>query len=73
VPGSGAYFAGNEFAKRLMIPAGGSVADLGPAQLLLAGGTAGASNRVFSNTPLVFVRARALVVVANLFYSFDIC
>jgi hypothetical protein len=41
VPGSGAYFAGNEFAKRMMIPAGGSVADLGPGQLLLAGGTAG--------------------------------
>lgn len=41
MPGSGAYFAGNEFAKRMMIPAGGSVADLGPGQLLLAGGTAG--------------------------------
>ncbi len=41
VPGSGAYFAGNEFAKRMMMPAGGTVADLGPGQLLLAGGTAG--------------------------------
>jgi solute carrier family 25 carnitine/acylcarnitine transporter 20/29 len=47
VPGSGAYFAGNEFAKRMMIPAGGTVADLGPAQLLLAGGTAGTLHGMF--------------------------
>ena len=48
VPGSGAYFAGNEFAKRMMIPEGGTVADLGPGQLLLAGGTAGIFNWIVS-------------------------
>ena len=74
VPGSGAYFAGNEFAKRMMIPAGGSVADLGPGQLLLAGGTAGCLMHesctrfwfVIVNTFLVvIVNARALSVVTD--------
>ncbi|KAL6058806.1 Mitochondrial carnitine/acylcarnitine carrier protein [Balamuthia mandrillaris] len=44
VPGSGAYFAANEWVKRMFIPPGGTAKDVGPLPLLLAGGCAGVAN-----------------------------
>ncbi len=58
-----------------MIPAGGSVADLGPGQLLLAGGTAGCLMHesctrfwfVIVNAFLVVIVNAFLVVIVNAF------
>eukprot|EP00735_Rhodelphis_limneticus_P010847 TRINITY_DN374_c0_g1::TRINITY_DN374_c0_g1_i1::g.7593::m.7593 TRINITY_DN374_c0_g1::TRINITY_DN374_c0_g1_i1::g.7593 ORF type:complete len:306 (-),score=79.42,sp/Q9Z2Z6/MCAT_MOUSE/59.33/7e-122,Mito_carr/PF00153.22/5.1e-25,Mito_carr/PF00153.22/4.8e-24,Mito_carr/PF00153.22/4.2e-23 TRINITY_DN374_c0_g1_i1:281-1198(-) len=51
VPGSGMYFGGYEFAKRAMIPEGGSAADLKSWQTLMAGGCAGIANWFVSLPP----------------------
>ena len=50
-PGSGAYFAGYEWFKRMGVPEGGSLADVSKSWILLSGGMAGICNWLVALPP----------------------